>query len=47
MGQVEGESLSWVDWYKTKDLRSAIGYLTPHEAKEMFYEALNPHVKAA
>ena len=47
MGQLEWETLKWVDWYNTKRLHSAIGYVTPHEAGEMFYETLNAHEKAA
>jgi putative transposase len=47
MGQLEWETLKWVDWYNTKRLHSAIGYITPHEAEEMFYETLNVHEKAA
>jgi len=47
MGQLEWETLKWVDWYNTKRLHSAIGYVTPHEAEEMFYETLNANEKAA
>jgi len=47
MGQLEWETLKWVDWYNTKRLHSAIGYVTPHEAEEFFYETLNEHEKAA
>lgn len=47
MGQLEWETLKWVDWYNTKRLHSAIGYVTPHEAEEMFYATLNPNEKAA
>lgn len=47
MGQLEWETLKWVDWYNTKRRHSAIGYITPHEAEEMFYEALNANEKAA
>ncbi len=47
MGQLEWETLKWVDWYNTKRLHSAIGYVTPHETEEMFYENLNVHEKAA
>ena len=47
MGQLEWETLKWVDWYNTKRLHSAIGYITPHEADEMFYETLNANEKAA
>ncbi len=46
-GQLEWETLKWVDWYNTKRLHSAIGYITPHEAEERFYETLNAHQKAA
>jgi len=46
-GQLEWETLKWVDWYNTKRLHSAIGYITPHEADEMFYETLNANENAA
>lgn len=47
VGQVEWETLKWVNWYNTKRLHSKIGYLTPQEAEENFYEALNVNEKAA
>lgn len=47
MGQLEWETLKWVDWYNIKRIHGAIGYITPHEAEEMFYETLNAHEKAA
>lgn len=37
-GQVQWETLNW---YNTKRLHSKIGYITPQEAEENFYEALN------
>jgi putative transposase len=45
--QLEWETLKWVDWYNTQRLHSAIGYLTPNEAEEAFYENLNALEKAA
>jgi len=47
MGHLEWETLKWGDLYNTKRLYSAIGYVTPHEAEEMFYATLNPNKKAA
>jgi transposase InsO family protein len=47
MGQLEWETLKWVDWYNTKRRHSAIEYVAPHEAEEMFYATLNPNEKAA
>lgn len=47
VGQVEWETLNWVNWYNTKRLHSTIGYITPQEAEENFYEALNAAEKAA
>lgn len=47
VSQVEWETLKWVDWYNTERLHSAIGYVTPREAEEAFYENLNPDEKAA
>ena len=46
-GQVEWETLKWVDWYNNTRLHSAIGYVTPHEAEEAFYASLNAGEKAA
>ena len=47
MGQIEWETLKWVNWYNTKHLHSKIGYITPQEAEENFYETLNAANKAA
>jgi len=47
VGQVEWETLKWVDWYNNTRLHSAIGYITPHEAEEAFYAHLNAAEKAA
>ena len=47
VGQIEWETLKWVNWYNTKRLHSKIGYITPQEAEENFYEALNAAEKAA
>ena len=47
VGQVEWETLKWVDWYNNTRLHSAIGYVTPHEAEEAFYASLNAGEKAA
>ena len=37
----------WVDWYNKTRLHSAIGYVTPNEAEEVFYASLNAAEKAA
>lgn len=47
VNQVEWETLKWVDWYNIERLHSAIGYVTPKEAEEAFYENLNEDEKAA
>ncbi|ODT00314.1 MAG: transposase [Erythrobacter sp. SCN 62-14] len=47
VGQVEWETLKWVDWYNKDRLHSAIGYTTPNEAEEAFYANLNQTKKAA
>ena len=47
VGQVEWETLKWVDWYNNTRLHSAIGYITPQEAEEAFYASLNVDEKAA
>ena len=46
-GQIEWETLKWVNWYNSKRLHSKIGYITPQEAEENFHEALNTADKAA
>ena len=47
VGQVEWETLKWVNWYNTERLHSAIGYVTPQEAEEAFYADLNNLDKVA
>ncbi len=47
VGQAEWETLKWVDWYNNTRLHSAIGYVTPQEAEEAFYDSLNEDEKAA
>lgn len=47
VGQVEWETLKWVDWYNKTRLHSAIGYITPNEAEEAFYANLKVDEKAA
>ena len=47
VGPVEWETLKWVKWYNTKRLHSKIGYITPKEAEENFYQTLNEDEKAA
>jgi len=47
IGQVEWETLKWVNWYNNERLYSAIGYTTPQEAEEAFYENLSTHDKVA
>jgi transposase InsO family protein len=46
-GQVEWETLKWVNWYNSERLHSAIGYLTPQEAEGAFYANLNTFDKVA
>jgi putative transposase len=47
VGQVEWETLNWVNWYNSERLHSAIGYVTPQEAEEDFYANLNTFDKVA
>ena len=47
VSRVEWETLKWVNWYNTERLHSAIGYITPQEAEEAFYETLNDLDKVA
>ena len=47
MAQVEWETLKWVAWYNAERLHSAIGYITPIEAEDACYAALDAHDKAA
>jgi transposase InsO family protein len=44
---VEWETLKWVDWYNNTRLLEPIGYITPNEAEDAFYESLNRPDKAA
>lgn len=46
-GQVERETLKWVDWYNKTRAHSAIGYVAPNEAEEKFCTGLNADEKAA
>lgn len=45
--QVEWETLKWVHWYNAERLHSAIGYITPNEAEDSFYDSLSANLKAA
>jgi len=45
--RVEWETLKWVNWYNSDRLHSAIGYVTPKEAEEVFYANLNDLDKVA
>lgn len=47
MGQIEWETLKWVNWYNNERLHSAIGYVTPQEAEEAFYANMNNFDKVA
>ena len=47
VGQVEWETLKWVDWYNNTRLHSSIGYVTPQEAEEALYASLNAVKKVA
>jgi len=47
VGQLEWETAKWVHWYNTQRLHGAIGYITPQEAEEAFYERLNQTENAA
>ncbi len=47
VSHIEWETLKWVDWYNSQRLHSAIGYITPLEAEENYYENLKPMQKAA
>lgn len=47
MGQVEWETLRWVDWYNKARLYRVVGYVMPNEAEEEFYASLNAAEKAA
>lgn len=47
LGQIEWETCKWVNWYNSKRLHSKIGYVTPQEAEENFYQTLNAAEKAA
>ena len=44
---VEWETLKWVDWYNNSRLLEPIGYITPTEAEDAFYENLKRLDKVA
>jgi len=44
---IEWETLKWVDWYNNARLLEPIGYTTPAEAEDAFYEKLTSLEKAA
>jgi len=44
---IEWETLKWVDWFNTQRLLEPIGYITPKEAEEAYYEGLNSDDLAA
>ena len=45
--QVEWETLKWVAWYNGQRLHSAIDYMTPNEAEDIFYANLKTNEEAA
>ena len=45
--QVEWETLKWVAWYNGQRLHSAIDYMTPNEAEDIFYANLSTNEEAA
>lgn len=47
VGQVEWETLKWVDWYNNTRQHSAVGYVTPQEKEEAFFADLSAAEKAA
>ena len=47
VGQVEWETLNWVNWYNNERIHGAIGYATPLEAEENFYKNMNALDKVA
>ena len=47
MAQVEWQTLKWVAWYNAERLHSAIDYITPNEAEDIFYADLNANEEAA
>ena len=45
---VEWETLKWVHWYNQKRIMQPLGYITPNEMEESYYENLNqPAIKTA
>jgi putative transposase len=47
MGQVEWETLKWMDWYNNKRLFGPIGYITPKQAEENYYANIKSFDKVA
>ena len=45
--QIEWETLNWVSWYNNHRLMEPIGYITPNEAEEVYYQNLYSSLKAA
>ena len=41
VGQVEWETLNWVNWYNNERLHGAIGHRPPQEVEEAFYASIN------
>ena len=44
---IEWEILKWVHWYNHQRIMQPIGYITPNEAEEIFYDKLKQHDKKA
>jgi putative transposase len=40
LAELEWATLNWVDWFNNRRLLAPIGYITPTEAEENFYETL-------
>jgi len=38
--QVEWETLKWVHWFNNKRLLEPLGYITPQEAEDAYYQSL-------
>lgn len=41
LADVELATLNWVDWFNKKRLHSSIGYVSPFEFENMYYDKIN------
>lgn len=47
VGEVELATLRWVHWWNNKRLHESLGYITPQEMEDIYYQRLAPHAMSA